>query len=193
MELDQNYWEERYKEANTPWDIGYASPPLIAFLDQLENLDTRILIPGAGKAYEAIYLHQKGFKAVFVCDWAKSAFDLLRAKAPDFPEAHLICSDFFELDGCYDLIIEQTFFCAIPPSLRKAYVSKVEKLLRKQGSLAGLLFASHFENAGPPFGGTENDYRNLFSEKFVILRMSIAKNSILPRSHNELFFQLIKK
>jgi SAM-dependent methyltransferase len=162
-------------------------------LDELTDLDTRILIPGAGRAYEAIYLHRKGFKHVVVCDWVSEAFDVLRQEAPDFPVENLRCLDFFKLEGTFDLILEQTFFCAILPSLREDYVLKVENLIRQQGSLAGLLFSHPFEKAGPPFGGTENEYRKLFSPKFEIIRMEVAKNSILPRSNNELFFQLIKK
>lgn len=193
MELDKNYWQHRYLEDNTPWDIGYASPPLKDFIDKLKDLNTRILIPGAGRAYEAIYLHRKGFQQVHVCDWAAASFEHLRAEAPDFPEKNMLIADFFELEGEYDLMLEQTFFCAIDPSLREAYVQKAASLLCQGGSLAGLLFSTHFEKPGPPFGGTESEYRLLFSREFEIVQMKVAKNSILPRSQNELFFQLNKK
>jgi len=193
MELDKHYWQHRYLEGNTPWDIGYASPPLKDFIDELEDLNCRILIPGAGRAYEAVYLHWKGFKQVFVCDWVDEAFDHLRAEAPDFPVEHLLCADFFELDGAFDLILEQTFFCALSPSLRGSYVSKAANLLCTGGCLAGLLFAQPFEKEGPPFGGMEHEYRLLFSSTFEIIQMEMAKNSILPRSHNELFVKLIVK
>lgn len=193
MELDKTYWQNRYRAGDTPWDIGHASPPLMEFLDGISDLETRILIPGAGRAYEAIYLHRKGFRQVFVCDWAAEAFEVLRRQAPDFPVEHLLCQDFFELEGEFDLILEQTFFCAVEPSRRKDYVSKVEKLLRSKGILVGLLFAQPFGKPGPPFGGTENDYLKLFAPKFEITKMEVAKNSILPRSQNELFFQFIKK
>ncbi len=193
MELDRDYWQNRYLEGNTPWDIGYASPPLKEFLDELTDLDTRILIPGAGRAYEAVYLHRKGFRQVVVCDWAEEAFEVLRKEESSFPTENLVCLDFFELEGSFDLILEQTFFCAIHPHQREAYVSKVENMLHQGGSLAGLLFSSPFEKAGPPFGGTKSEYQNLFSQKFEIKRLELAKNSILPRSQNELFFQFIKK
>ncbi len=193
MELDKNYWQHRYLEGNTPWDIGYTSPPLKDFIDELEDTECRILIPGAGRAYEAVYLHRRGFKQVFVCDWVDEAFDHLRAEVPDFPKEHLLCADFFELDGVFDLILEQTFFCAQSPSLRDSYISKAAYLLRTGGCLVGLLFAQPFEKEGPPFGGTKDEYRLLFSSKFEIIQMEMAKNSILQRSHNELFFKLIKK
>ena len=193
MELNQTYWQSRYLDESTPWDVGHVAPPLKSFLDSLQDKNLRILIPGAGRAYEALYLHRQGFRQVFVCDWVAEAFDLLRAEAPDFPAAQLLCGDFFELEGEFDLILEQTFFCAIPPSLRSSYVSKVAALLPQGGTLAGLLFASAFDKAGPPFGGTENEYRMLFSGKFEIKQLAPAKNSILPRAQNELLFQFIKK
>ena len=52
----KNYWTNRYSKAKTGWDIGYPSTPLKTYFDQLENKDLRILIPGAGNAYEAEYL-----------------------------------------------------------------------------------------------------------------------------------------
>jgi methyl halide transferase len=162
-------------------------------MDRLTDKDTRILIPGAGKAFEAIYLHRQGFREVYVLDWAMGAFDHLLSVEPGFPRERLVCNDFFELEGKFDLILEQTFFCALEPSLRKAYVSKMASLLPKGGTLAGLLFASHFQREGPPFGGTEVEYRELFEGDFDILRMELSENSILPRMNNELFFELIKK
>jgi methyl halide transferase len=193
MELDQNYWQSRYADENTPWDIGNVSPPLKEYIDELTDKEMRILIPGAGKAYEAVYFHQLGFRRVFVLDWAMGAFDHLRLAAPDFPVEHLLCNDFFELDGEFDLVLEQTFFCALSPSLRTDYVNKMASLLPSGGTLAGLLFASPFEREGPPFGGTEMEYRGLFLGRFLIKRLKMAKNSILPRVNNELFFELIKK
>ena len=123
-QLSANYWNERYLNVNTPWDIGTISTPLQNYFDGLADKELRILIPGAGKAHEAIYLHRQGFSNVYVCDWAASAFDLLKEEVPDFPEEHLVVGDFFDLQLPIDLVVEQTFFCAIDPSLRTKYVQK---------------------------------------------------------------------
>lgn len=193
MELDKNYWKKRYEQGSTPWDIGHISPPLKAFIDGLSDTGTRILIPGAGRGYEAVYLHEKGFREVYICDWVAEACEQFRIQSPSFPTSHILCGDFFELQGKYDLILEQTFFCALDPALRSQYVAKVAELLEVNGILAGLLFASPFNQAGPPFGGTKQEYERLFSEKFEILAMDMSKNSILPRQQNELFFKFLKK
>jgi len=57
-----NYWENRYQNQQTGWDIGEISSPLKAYIDQLEDKSIKILIPGAGNAYEAEYLFLNGFK-----------------------------------------------------------------------------------------------------------------------------------
>lgn len=192
-QLSASYWEKRYRETDTPWDIGYISPPLRQYIDQLTDQDQKILIPGAGRAYEAIYLHQQGFRQVYVCDWAKTSFDLLRQEVPNFPEEHLLVADFFDLDLSVDLVIEQTFFCALLPEQRDAYAAKMATLLKPGGKLVGLLFAEHFDHPGPPFGGTAEEYQALFQPQFEIERMEIAADSIQPRQGRELFFILQKR
>ena len=65
---EKEYWTNRYTEQNTGWDIGYPSTPIKNYIDQLENKDIKVLIPGAGNAYEAEYIYNMGFKNVFVLD-----------------------------------------------------------------------------------------------------------------------------
>lgn len=191
-ELSPEYWDRRYTEANTPWDIGYASPPLIDYAASFPS-DTRILIPGAGRAYEAVHLHRQGYGRVYVCDWAESAFTHLREHAPDFPAEHQLTGDFFDLDLTVDLILEQTFFCALPVAQRPDYARHSARLLREGGLLAGLLFSRPFPFEGPPFGGTEDEYRRLFTPHFHILRMETAAASIRPRAGSELFIELERR
>lgn len=191
-ELNPLFWEQRYVHHDTPWDIGQVSPAIKHFIDGITDKSTRILIPGAGKSHEALYLHQHGFEQVHVCDWAPSAFDSLREHAPDFPEEHLWVSDFFELALEVDLILEQTFFCAIHPKLRTDYVQKADELLSGKGELAGLLFAQPFPFEGPPFGGTREEYKDLFSTHFEILSLAPSSLSVTPRLGNELFLHLRK-
>ncbi|HMQ48349.1 MAG TPA: SAM-dependent methyltransferase [Saprospiraceae bacterium] len=191
--LTASYWNEKYHTQETPWDIGYASPPIRHYFEQVKDKNTRMLIPGAGKAHEAIYLHRLGFREVWVCDWAADAFAHLKQEAPDFPEHHLLVMDFFSIDLTFDLIVEQTFFCAIDPSLRSKYVQKVHELLAPEGRLIGLLFASPFGFEGPPFGGTKEEYQQLFHPYFDLLQLKTADNSIQPRLGNELFMEFKKK
>ena len=192
MELTKNFWNNRYKNKETGWDIGYASTPLKNYIEQLENKEIRMLIPGCGNAYEAEYLHLKGFKNVFLLDIAPLALKQFSERVPDFPKKNLIEENFFEHQGSYKLILEQTFFCAIDPELRDNYVRKMHQLLRPKGKLVGLLFAENFDTSHPPFGGTKEEYKKRFSHMFNIQIMELAKNSIESRKGKELFIKLIR-
>ena len=62
MSLDQAYWQNRYEEGKTGWDIGYPSPALISyFVENNISKSAKILIPGAGNAYEAEALFKSGY------------------------------------------------------------------------------------------------------------------------------------
>jgi hypothetical protein len=104
----------------------------------------------------------------------------------------VLCEDFFQHEGKYDLLIEQTFFCAIPPIRRKEYVQKAASLLKPNGKIIGVLFDKIFEQPGPPFGGSADEYRSLFDPSFIIHTMDRCYNSIPPRSGSELFIHLRK-
>ncbi len=186
------YWDNSYKEGKTGWDIGHVSPPLAEYLDQLTNKDIKILIPGAGRGYEANYAYENGFKNVYICDFSPLAIAEFKNLYPYFPDENIIENDFFKLDGQYNLILEQTFFSAIHPSRRKLYASKMSDLLSSNGKLIGILFASKFTWDKPPYGGTKLEYIDLFSSHFEILTMDKCYNSIKPRLGNELFIILKK-
>ena len=186
--MNKTFWESRYSENRTGWDIGYISTPIKTYIDQLTNKDLKILIPGAGNSYEAEYLWKKGFKNVFIVDIARQPLNNFKKRLPEFQEEQLINKDFFELNDSFDLIIEQTFFCAIQPNLREDYSIKINELLKKNGKIVGLLFNFDLTNEGPPFGGNKTEYINLFSSVFNIKTLEKSYNSIKPREDKELFF-----
>jgi len=187
-DLDNNYWTNRYVNKQTGWDLGEISPPLKIYIDNIRNKNLKILIPGAGNAHEAAYLFKLGFKNTYVLDISEYPLNEFKKRNPEFPSDQLLVEDFFLHQSNYDLIIEQTFFCAIPPYLRENYVTKMAELLNPTGKLIGLLFNTAFESEGPPFGGNINEYQNLFSSKFIIEKIEICPDSIKPRLGNELFF-----
>lgn len=185
--LTDNYWNERYLNDDFGWDLGEVSTPLKYYIEQLHNKDLKILIPGAGNSYEAEFLFKLGFKNVFVLDFAEAPLLNIKKRIADFPSHQLVQQDFFEHAGQYDLIIEQTFFCAINPSLRPKYVEHMKTLLKPNGKLVGLLFNDLLNTDKPPFGGNTAEYQTLFAPIFDIKKMETAYNSIKPREGRELF------
>lgn len=190
--LDANFWNERWKNQETGWDIGYPSPAITRFFKNVDDKNTRILIPGCGNAYEAEFLLNQGFKNITILDIAPKAVERLQDKFKNQSEIKIVCDDFFKHNGQYDIIIEQTFFCAILPSLRADYAKKTSELLAENGEIVGLLFNKEFPNQEPPFGGTKEEYISTFKMDFEIFYMEDCKYSIPERQGNELFFQLKK-
>ena len=196
--FDCAYWQARYTEPGRDgWDAGRITPPLQAYFDQLDVASQlRILIPGAGRAYEAEYLHCLGFQHVVVVDFAPEPLAALRARVPDFPAANLWQADFFGLAPAqpFDLLVEQTFFSALAPSQRPAYARQCAALLRPGGRLAGVLFDTAFAGATePPFGGSRAEYRRYFELYFDFLHFETAYNSLPPRAGRELFICLSRR
>lgn len=194
---EEAYWSKRYKEDRTGWDIGYPSTPLKTYFDQLEINDLSILIPGAGNAYEAEYLFHLGFQNVHILDISSTPLQAFQKRVPHFPKAQLLHANFFEFEGQFDLIIEQTFFCSFlpTPENRKQYATQMAQLLKPGGKLVGVWF--DFPLAGDvekrPFGGSKEEYLSYFEPHFNIKTFEKAYNSIPPRQGNELFGIFLKE
>ncbi len=186
--LDQDFWNERYVNNQTGWDLGTVSPPIKHYIDRTTDKNLRILIPGAGNAHELSYLMEKGFNDVTIIDIAPRLIDRLNEKHKD-DQSKIIHGDFFHHDGEYDLIIEQTFFCAIDPSLRTEYAKKMKTLLSNKGMLCGVLFNRDF-TGGPPFGGSSEEYQELFEKHFAVATLQKCENSHPARAGNEVWIEL---
>lgn len=190
QELSKEFWKSRYQESNTGWDLGAVSPPIKAYFDQVDDKSISILIPGCGNGHEAEYLFNKGFTNVHVIDLAEEPLQNLQSRTPGYPSGQCHVGDFFKHVGEYDVIVEQTMFCAIDPALRQAYADKVHELLKDEGKLVGLMFSRDFDG-GPPFGGNKTEYQEYF-KKFSSINFDDCYNSVEPRQGSEYFIQIKK-
>ncbi|WP_317897177.1 methyltransferase [Aurantibacillus circumpalustris] len=198
--LDEKYWSDRYRNNDFGWDTGAITNPLKKYFDQLSNKEISILIPGAGNAYEAEYLVNNGFTNVYVCDLSEEPLKNLKKRCPAFKNENLLLLDFFKLRQSpfeqsaltFDLIVEQTFFCALNPSLRKKYFEKMSTLLNPGGRLVGVLFDDVLNKDHPPFGGNKEEYLAYIDSSFKIKTFEKCYNSIKPRENRELFINLVR-
>lgn len=195
MSLDRAYWEVRWQRGKTGWDMRQASPPLMEYALQTDVYQRRhmqVLIPGCGNGHEAFVLAEAGFAGLTLLDIAPTAVDSIQeqldAHPPLFP-ARVLCTDFFEHQDRYSLILEQTFFCALDPELRPNYVQKMHELLHPGGKLAGVWFDRTFVG-GPPFGGNTEEYKTLFAPFFRLHTVAPCYNSIPARAGSEVFMIL---
>jgi SAM-dependent methyltransferase len=192
-------WESRYAASDTPWDIGGPSPPLVAALGRGEIAGPgRALVPGCGAGHDVRLLAAHGFEAVGV-DFAPSAVRGARARAAAVGSrgATFERRDLFALPpslaGRFDLVFEQTCFCAVLPSRRDAYVAAVHRALRPGGLLAGLFYVIRPEE-GPPFGTTPEEVRRRFvaGGLFALESARIAAESVPARQGKE-WFALLRR
>ena len=193
--LDNSFWNLRYQNKQTGWDLGQVSEPIKKWFENQENKKINVLIPGAGKGYEVKYGFENGFENIFYMDFSTMAGDLFKETCPEFPKDQILIGDFFSLKKplFFDVIIEQTFFCAIDPLLRPNYIEKTNEILKENGEIIGLLFNREFDTKGPPFGGTEKEYKELFNSKFNFKKFENSLLSSLPRKDDEFWIEFIKK
>ncbi|MFT5602341.1 MAG: hypothetical protein ACI9N1_002594 [Flavobacteriales bacterium] len=191
LALDADYWDNRYTNETAKWDIGSASP---AITDYFENIDrsSKILIPGCGNSYEGEILWLMGFRNIHLIDFALSTKDNFIKRVPTFPIKQFHIGDFFkfEQENNFDYIIEQTFYCALNPELRDAYLIKMKQLMAQYGKLVGLLFDAPLNTDHPPFGGNKEQYVARFSTQFKSVEMNPCNNSVEARKGRELFIEV---
>ncbi len=188
-----DYWNEQYGAKRPGWDAGSVSIPIKEYFEQIEDKNMRILVPGAGNAYEVEYLHAAGFQQVFLMEIAEQPIRNFLSRVPDFPREHILREDFFQAQGQYDRIVELAFISSFRADERQAYVQKMHELLALKGKLIGLVFNHHFHLDHPPYGGTEQEYDALFRPFFDFDALPVAHNSIKPRAGREIFLKLEKR
>jgi thiopurine S-methyltransferase len=187
--MNKNYWENRYLHGNTPWTLNCVAPPIKHYFETVNPpKHLKILIPGVGSSKEALYLYELGYKNVFVLDISEHAIVEFESKYPEFPKGNVILGNYFDHTNHYDLVVEQTFFCALPLSIRKQYASHTNQILVVGGKLLGLFFQGESTDEGPPFRASKLEYEELFQEYFKISKLERCYNSIPPRQGSELFF-----
>lgn len=153
-------------------------------------------MPGCGRGHEVIYLAENGFEVTAV-DYSSGAVNHLKSTVQERKlKCKVLHMDFFGIDsahnGVYDLLIEQTFFCAISPEQRPSYVSTVARALKQGGMLAGLFYHTG-EEGGPPFNTTREDILKHFSDSFEIQQLSKSEDSAEQRKNKEWLVILVKK
>ena len=180
------FWSDIYTEGDPPWDLGAPAPALVEALESVRPpAGGEALVPGCGIGHEAIHLAETGWKVTAV-DFAPEAVKEARTRVRHLP-VRVVQSDIFELDEFYEnkfnLVLEHTCYCAIPPELRPEYARVMATVLRNQGQLVGLFW--EVEGEGPPYSTDPSDIDNNFSERFEIVELARARNSFAERRGEE--------
>jgi SAM-dependent methyltransferase len=186
---EPSYWEQRYQEQATRWDLGQAAPAFVSLLNSEKKPNPgRTAVLGCGRGYDALLFAAQGFEVVGF-DFAPSAIAqaISLAQATN-STAEFLQRDIFELatefPQDFKYVVEHTCFCAIPPEQRGKYVQLVRSLLQPQGELIALFF-THTRPGGPPFGSTPAEIQQYFEADFEILFLEPVCNSVPSRQGEE--------
>ena len=192
----QEDWQRHYETNDMGWDLGQVAPPFVKLWEDKKLPPGKVLIPGCGRGHEVVFLASHGFEVTAV-DFSEGAVTHLNKSLKERNlSGRILQQDFFRLDDShnsyYDLIIEQTFFCAISPWQRKGYVLNSVRLLKPGGMLAGLFYHTE-KQGGPPYNTTREDIKTHFSENFKIHELDKTPLSAEQRKNKEWLAILQKK
>ena len=187
-EYSREDWQGHYESDDLGWDLGKVAPPFIKLWEEKKLPLGKALVPGCGRGHEVIFLAENGFEVTAI-DFSKGAVTYLeRALEERSLSGRVLHQDFFGLDnshdGIYDLVLEQTFFCAIAPRQRQDYVRNVMRILKPGGMLVGLFYHTDKEG-GPPYNTTRADITVNFAKNFKILELDKTTLSAEQRKDKE--------
>lgn len=174
---DPSFWEQRYIEGTSHWDIGKPAPAFVKYFrtGSFELSSTNIAILGCGKGHDAFFIAKCNKECqVYAFDFSESAIKYCNQvkKKNEVENIYFHQVDIFNLlneekwVNYFDYVIEHTCFCAIDPERRNEYIELIKYLLKPGGKLAGLFFIRPKELKGPPFGSTPDEIKNFFKKDF---------------------------
>ncbi|MEQ1879250.1 MAG: methyltransferase domain-containing protein, partial [Bdellovibrionia bacterium] len=194
---DEKFWSSVYTDQPNPgWDLQGHSIVLRDILAQLKLPKSRILVLGAGKGHDAAFLAEQGHLVTAV-DVSPNAEASFREKYGAHRNVTYLVQDLFELPEkmhhAYDVVFEQTCYCAIDPLRRAELVGVWRKVLADRGHLLGIFFMQEPKPEGPPFGSTEWELFQRMKKGWDFMYWTRWKNSIPDRLGRELVVYAQKK
>lgn len=183
------FWQDIYDAGDTRWDLGGPTPVFVQLQTSKQFPPGRMLVPGAGRGYDAIWFAQQGFDVTAV-DFAESAVHDARANGEKAGVAvDVVQNDIFDVGAIYphtfDYVLEYTCFCAIDPNRRAEYMEVIRSVLKPNGLLIAIFFPMDARDGGPPFQVREEEIDRLFSPHFERVLTETPENSVAPRAGKE--------
>ena len=122
--LNEIFWNNRYLDRKTGWDLGIISPPIKKWFETQKNKDLKILVPGAGKGHEVKYGFKNGFKNIHYLDLSTEAILSFKKNCPNFPKEKISWLFLINLISLSEPISE------IPPEYANALVIELNGFTR---------------------------------------------------------------
>lgn len=185
-------WAGHYEAGELPWDLGGPHPYLRHALQPQEVRGLRALVPGAGAGHDAAHLAHLG-ATVSALDLTPQARDWHR-RLYGQQVADYRVGDFLQQPPgeTWDLLLEHTCFCAIPPARRGDYVLAAHRALVPGGRVFMLAMVGD-ERDGPPHPMPLDEMKSLFGQHFSLLKEEPLEGNLTARPGMEWFLWWEKK
>jgi SAM-dependent methyltransferase len=165
-------WEDAYKTAPPPWDIGRPQPAFVELVRAGELNKSIVLDVGCGTGENALFLAGNGFSVVGV-DLSNRAIIAAKAKAierklkVDFRLANALSLDFE--NGHFDNAIDSGLFHTFNDNDRVAFSREIARVLSTNGRYFMLCFSDKEPTDwGGPRRITKQEIEATFSPLFHI-------------------------
>ena len=189
-------WAARYRDRNTPWDLGVAHPEFEHRLGSLAP-GTRLFVPGCGRGHDALYFARQGCEVIAV-DVVPDLADVVRAELEEHGGRFEVTDALaYRTDEPFDALLEHTFFCAIDPSERARWGELADSVLGPNGRVCALAFPMDrpAELGGPPWGYRPADMESALAGRFRLTIDEPVQRRISSRQWEERWtvFERVKR
>lgn len=177
IELERGHprWDKMWATGIQPGEKFDALEPLPALVKMVEEGSVpsgRALVPGCGRGYDVVLLasserHCTGLDiSPIAISVAENFFaGLPPEQKPARESVTFTAASFFDLpedsDNKFNFVYDYTFFCALDPSVRELWASKMSAIIASGGELCTIIFPIGDKAGGPPFAVTFEDYKSV--------------------------------
>jgi 2-polyprenyl-3-methyl-5-hydroxy-6-metoxy-1,4-benzoquinol methylase len=153
---EENTWQQRYLEKDTPWDRGEVNPNIRDFISRIAFPGAEVIEVGCGTGTHSVWMASCGLQVTGI-DIAPFAIEKARKRANDAGvSCNFIAGDFFQAgveESRYDAALDLGCFHVFDePRQRLEFARKLSRLL-KPGALWLTLVANADvppRESGPP-------------------------------------------
>ena len=170
----KEFWEHRYQQNETHWNIGKEHPLLPKLVSVLERLTPAlkggtVLVPGAGHGHCAAFWANSGYPTT-AADFAPSAIKEAKKLYGKAPNLRIQQQDIFQPQNqTYAIIYDRAMLCALPPQRRQDYCNAISSLIRSGGVFALISFLDIRREGGPPWQINVMELHRLLAPNFSLM------------------------
>lgn len=167
--MKKDFWQGRWDTKQLGFHEGKPNALLVTQAHRFAP-KSRILVPLAGKAFDLVWLEERGHEVVGI-EFVQQAIDEFRAEHPS-STVKMLQGDMFAMKpedhGTFDAIYDRAALIALEPSTRVRYIDVCKALLKPNAPTLLIAFGyDQSKSPGPPFSIDEKTVRELFPGRLI--------------------------